>query len=160
MHLWLHREDFGLLSCHVSQTAHGVAADIERRATSEFVAQAEVTLAEPDVGRPEAGFQVNQSAELSASYELSLATQPLEVANVHGFNENEAALPSQLEQALRLVRILRQRLLAEHMFARFERPTPPFVMEGGREARYTRHLCLWTPTAPRRSRSGAEFRGV
>ena len=76
---------------------------------------------------------MNQPAELSASYELSLSTQPLEVANVHGFNEDEATLLSQLEQALRLLRILRQRLLAEHMFARFDARPPPFVMEGGRK---------------------------
>jgi hypothetical protein len=117
----------------VAQTAHGVASDIKRRTASELVVEAEVILAEPDVGRQEAGLEVNQPAELSACHELALATQPLEVANVHGFNENEAALRSQLEQALRLVRILRQRLLAQHMFARFERPTPPFVMEGGRK---------------------------
>ena len=85
--------------------------------------EAEIILAEPDIGRQEAGLEVNQPAELTACHELALATQPLEVANVHGFNEDEAALLSQLEQALRLLRILRQRLLAEHVLARLERPS-------------------------------------
>ena len=52
---------------------------------------------------------------------------------MHAFNKDSAVSPRGQRQLFCQLRILGKRLFAEHMFARFDRPTRPIVVKRWRK---------------------------
>src|SRR5450755_1061108 len=106
----------------------GIAADIHERATGEFGVQADILGPRANVERERCAHQ----PDLSNQSGLDLFQRPhdLWVKAVHeGFHEQHIMFARGCGYCLRILQGCGQRLLAQHMLARLQRPNRPFSMQ-------------------------------